>query len=97
MRCAPHFAREFRDLGRVQIIRWSERPQAQCEKFVGGEGVGGVEAEIARQLARLAMAERLQQAGGAHQDGTIAAEQEIHDLLLAGLEHAGAGDSHRDA
>ena len=43
-----------------------------------------------------AVAQRVQQTGGAHQDGAVAAQQEIGDALFAGFEDARAGDARRE-
>ena len=97
MRSPPDFARELGDLGGVQVVGGRQCGQAEGEEFGGGECIGGVEAEIADQLARFAMAQGFEQAGGAHQDRAIAAQQEIDDLLFARLQDARAGDARRDA
>ena len=56
-------ARQLGDLRGVQIVRRREALEAELEKLRGGDGVGGVEAEIADQFAMFAVAQRMQQAG----------------------------------
>src|ERR1017187_4226542 len=90
-------ARQIGHLRGVQVVRRREMLQPQREEFPGGEHVGRVEAEIAREIARLAVAQRFHQAGRAHQNRAIAAQQEIDDLLLARLEHARAGHARGNA
>ncbi len=66
-----------------------EAGEAEIEQLRGGDGIGGVQAEIADEFGMSATAQCVQQAGGPDQDRAIAAQQEIGDALFAGLEYAG--------
>ena len=48
------FAGQFGDLGAVEVVGRSEEREAEIEEFARGEGVGGVEAEVADQVRVLA-------------------------------------------
>ena len=48
-------AREFGHLRGVEIVRGSDPVEPEAEQFGGGDGVGGVQAEVAGQRARAAV------------------------------------------
>src|SRR5580658_7306086 len=68
--------REFRDLRGVQIVRGRDAFEAERQQFRRGYRVGCVQAEIARQLAKVremswAIPQRMQQPGGTHQNRNL--------------------------
>ena len=91
MRRAPAWRANVGDLIGVQVVRRRERVETQREQFRGGDFVGGVEAEIADERCLASPAQTVEQAGGPHQNGALAAQQKIDDAFLAGFQHARAG------
>jgi len=94
---AAHLPRQVGHLRGIQIVSGRKMLQPERKKLAGRQHIGRVEAEIARQIARLAMPQRFYQPGGAHQNRAIAAHQEIDNLLLPRLEHPRAGHAHRNS
>ena len=86
-----------RDLGGVEVVGGGDALEAEIEESAGAEEVGGVEAEVAGEGLGGAGTNGVEEAGGADEDGAIEAKEEVGDLLLAGLEDAGAGDAGLEA
>ena len=79
---AAHGTRQIGQLLGVEIVGGGERDESQSQEFVGGTNVCSVQTEIAGEIAMRAISQEVQQAGGAHQDGAIAAQKEIDDAFL---------------
>lgn len=83
------------DLLRVEVVGGGEAVEAHVEQHLRGDGVGGVEAEVAREIG--AAFQLVEQAGGTDQQATVEACEEVGNLVLTRLEDAGAGDAGGDA
>lgn len=88
-------AGDLDDLFRVAIVSGRETLEAHVEQEARGDGVGGVEAEIAGEMG-MAL-EAIEEASSADEKAGVDADEEVGDLVFAGLQDAGAGDARGDA
>ena len=93
---STNLAGELGDLFGVEVVRGCEPGEAGIEQDAGGEGIGGVEAEVAGERGCGFSLERIEPAGGADKELAIELEEEFADLFFAGLEDAGCGNAERD-
>ena len=87
---------ERRNLGRIQVVGRRQTREPERQIGVGGEGVGGIQAEVANQF-RPGRPRRLQEPGRTDQNGALQADQEVGDARFARLQNAGAGDASQKA
>ena len=96
MRSAPSLARQVGHLRGVQVVRGRERARPRPSSSAAVSALAAFRLKSPMSAGCGLCGERVEQARRAHQDGAVAAEQEVDDALLAGLQHARAGHARRE-